>query len=176
VRLHPEFVRPVLGIRTEDLAGIDIEPDRDVRFDALRCLAENTADQAAVGRALLDWVRRHEPEAPTDCALEAARRIRSSGGRLPIRRLADAVGASERSLRRAFRQELGIGAKAYARSVRMKNLLLTSDQIAEPDWADLALESGFSDQSHMLREIRSMTGYSASAIHAMRRGNAGPPP
>lgn len=34
----------------------------------------------------------------------------------------------------------------YARSVRLKNLLLNSVQIAEPDWADLALESGFSDQ------------------------------
>ncbi len=63
---------------------------------------------------------------------------------------------SERHLLRLFRDELGMSPKRYARIVRARRALALSVSGAEPAWAQLAIDTGFHDQSHFIRDHREL--------------------
>lgn len=168
IRLQPEHVESLLSVAVADLIDIELEPPRSRSFDALLRLAEGAANQSIVGGAMLDWARAL-PVPRISLPHLTARLIRASGGRLPLRRLAPLLEASERSLRRQFLDGLGISPKRYARSVRLQSFLLDADRRASPDWADLALAHGYSDQSHMSNDVKALTNLTAVQLHAMRQ-------
>jgi AraC-like DNA-binding protein len=172
LRLHPELVPALLGIAASDIADSEVGLPAHPNFDALRRLGEVGADQATIAQALLGWLARALPAPDATPVRAAAQLVRRSGGRIGIARLAERLDVSPRTLRRQMQAEVGLPAKAYARSVRLKRLLMESNTEREPDWAQLALAHGYADQSHMLRELRAMTGMSARRIHAMRTGLA----
>lgn len=170
LRLHLESVTTLLDLAPGDIVGCDVEQAALPSVDRLRRLGEAGATQAEIGAALLDWLALRGVDQRCTLASSAARLLRASKGRSPVRQVADRLGASERSLRRNFRQAFGIGPKAYARTLRIKNLLMEADRCAKPDWADLAVWHGYADQSHMLNEVRAMSGHTPVQLHAMRRG------
>ena len=61
-----------------------------------------------------------------------------------------------------------MGPKALAGQIRALAAIETADACARPDWADIALASGYSDQAHLSRSIKAMTGLSPAALHAER--------
>ena len=70
------------------------------------------------------------------------------------------VGLSPRQLRRRFQVAVGLSPKAYARVVRLHRAMALARETAEPDWAAVAVRSGFYDQPHMLAEFRRAVGMS----------------
>jgi transcriptional regulator GlxA family with amidase domain len=73
---------------------------------------------------------------------------------------AAAVGLSERQLRRRFLVAVGLSPKAYARMVRLHKAMALARSSPMPDWAQIAVRSGFYDQPHMLAEFRRAVGSS----------------
>jgi AraC-like DNA-binding protein len=77
----------------------------------------------------------------------------------PVSSLASAVGLSERQLRRRFRAAVGYGPKRLGRIFRFQRLM---DLIHAADdrmrWAELAIEAGYADQSHMINECLVLAG------------------
>lgn len=63
------------------------------------------------------------------------------------------IGLSDRHLRRLFRDDLGMTPKHYARIARLRRVLVRGPSSS---WARLALETGFHDQSHLIREFRDL--------------------
>lgn len=61
-------------------------------------------------------------------------------------------------MERAFARDLGIRPKVYARIVRLNAVLATLDDAERPRAVDLALESGYFDQAHLLRDFRLLAG------------------
>jgi AraC-like DNA-binding protein len=58
-----------------------------------------------------------------------------------------------------FKQAVGLTPKVYSRVVRFQRLIeLASD--ASSSWVDLAMEGGYSDQPHLIREFREIAGLS----------------
>lgn len=85
------------------------------------------------------------------------------------RRVAGWVAASGRSHRRfiaGFRDAAGLSPKRYARVLRFKRLLQALAATPRPDWAQLALDGGYFDQSHLIREFREFAGVSPRAYLA----------
>ncbi|HXA47092.1 MAG TPA: DUF6597 domain-containing transcriptional factor, partial [Burkholderiaceae bacterium] len=84
--------------------------------------------------------------------------ISLSNGLLKIEALADAVGVSRQHLATQFRQRVGITTKMFARICRFRNTVATIREAHAPanqvDWAILALNCGYSDQSHLIHEFR----------------------
>ncbi|WP_346114620.1 helix-turn-helix domain-containing protein, partial [Nonomuraea maheshkhaliensis] len=78
--------------------------------------------------------------------------------------LADEVGWSRKRLWSRFRSQLGITPKRAARLVRFDHAahLLAAGHPA----ARVATESGYVDQSHLHREIRTFTGLAPTALAA----------
>lgn len=66
-------------------------------------------------------------------------------------------GYSHRALVALFRQAMGLTPKRYVRLMRIRRVLR---RIGQAPLADLALDAGFSDQAHLAREFREITGVS----------------
>jgi AraC-like DNA-binding protein len=113
--------------------------------------------------ALLDtYLLRRAQDGP-EPAPEVAwawRRLRATGGKLPIHRLADEVGWSHKHLITRFRHQVGLPPKTAARLVRFDAVWrrLATHPLAR--WDQVAVECGYADQPHLIREFRQFTGAS----------------
>lgn len=78
----------------------------------------------------------------------------------PIAALAEGSGRSHRHFIAGFRDAAGLAPKRYARVLRFKRVLRALSSTPRPGWAQLALEAGYFDQSHLIREFRQFAGVS----------------
>ncbi|WP_157528578.1 AraC family transcriptional regulator [Nocardia sp. NRRL S-836] len=151
VRLRPGTCAGVLGIAADEvpLAGMPF-PGSGLR-DGLRAL--------------------RAPARPADRAVgQVLRAIRADPG-VPVSRHAAAAGVSERQLRRRFLVAAGLSPKAYARVVRLHRAVALARSSPVPDWAEIAVRSGFYDQPHMIAEFRRAVG--TSCVRFFQAGGAG---
>ena len=75
-----------------------------------------------------------------------------------IHELAAQVGCSRRQLARDFASELGISARSFAQRSRFANAWQQLALAPPRDWTSAAVELGYCDQSHMIREFRRLGG------------------
>ncbi|HCX22828.1 MAG: hypothetical protein CMB80_23605 [Flammeovirgaceae bacterium] len=78
-------------------------------------------------------------------------------GMLNLSDLSDEVGVSNRQLERWFKTEVGISPKLYARIIRLNYIFHQVEQ-RDFSWAQLAYKSGFTDQSHFIKNFKEFTG------------------
>lgn len=76
----------------------------------------------------------------------------------PIGDIADMFDISHSHLDREFARVVGLSPRALARLLRMRRLLASIEIDTELDWAGLAAEHGWFDQSHFIRDFRRHTG------------------
>lgn len=83
-------------------------------------------------------------------------------GLLRVSEVARQSGHSHRHFISLFRAATGLAPKVFARVHRMDRVLglATNPSL---DWADIALEAGFADQSHLAREFGEIAGLSPQA-------------
>jgi AraC family transcriptional regulator len=81
------------------------------------------------------------------------------------RALADEAGVHPIHLARVFRRQVGESVATYARRLRVQR---ACRMLAEPGrgLAEVALEAGFSDQSHLTRDFRRVTGTTPARLRA----------
>ena len=112
-------------------------------------------------------------------ALLAARRSLERRGavRFAIERLAGgcSVGevASDLALSRrrfieVFTAEVGMTPKLFGRVQRFQRTLLIAGEEASREWSQLAVDCGYFDQSHMIRDFVAFSGFSPAEL--LRRG------
>lgn len=71
---------------------------------------------------------------------------------------------SERTLRRRFEDAFGYGPKTLDRILRFHRFRRLRRQQGEASAALLAIEAGYADQAHLIRESRRLTGVTPSAL------------
>jgi len=76
------------------------------------------------------------------------------GGRISVDSLATAAGVSRQQLTRVFRERIGVSPKLYCRLARFQAALAHAQVGHVVDWARVAFEGGYADQSHMIAEFR----------------------
>ncbi len=83
----------------------------------------------------------------------------------PVSALADAVGFTERQLRRRIQAAVGYGPKRLGRIFRFQHLLdLIHAAGGSVRWAEIAVAAGYSDQSHMVNECVALAGVTPTAL------------
>ena len=173
-RLFPEYAIPLLGLRPSEIS--DTNPDWPNHLtragDHLRILAESGAAAETIAAALLRLISRQIGTlAPAASGMFAAlQAIRGRNGYLEINALTEFADMSARTLRRVSTDQIGLSPKAYARYVRHQRLVQTAMRYETPDWAGLAYDFGFSDQAHMARDVKAMSGLTPAALHRQRTG------
>jgi len=95
----------------------------------------------------------------------AAAAARASEGVGP---LAERLGWTTRRLEQVFRADVGLTPKAYQRLHRFRSALVGIDRAAVVGWPAFALERGYYDQAHFIREFRAHAGLSPTAYLARR--------
>lgn len=142
-------------------------------LDGTRSL-DQALDRLSAGLAQVTQGRRdHEPTA-SGVAFDL---VRNAAGRLPIEKIASLTGVSLRQLRRTARRDSGIPLKLYARIVRLVQTITAIDRRpigASIEWARVAVEAGYCDQPHLIRECRAISGLSPSELIRERRSEVDP--
>jgi AraC-like DNA-binding protein len=87
-----------------------------------------------------------------------AARILFGGGDSRISAMADTVGLSIRQFERNFLQQVGVRPKLFARIARFEAALHSKARSAQKSWTDVAHESGYHDQMHMVHDFEEFTG------------------
>jgi AraC-like DNA-binding protein len=177
VRLRLEWTAPLLDLTACDhVNALDdftrIAPRQaDPLLGGLR--ATRTAGHAL--RLLIDEIarRRHARAAgPDPLAAAALDQARNTHGSVSIASVARHVDLSERHLRRRVADAAGTSLKRFARARRFLAVLAAMDATPRPSWARLAIEHGFFDQAHLVRDVRHFSGLSPRRLHRERRDEA----
>ncbi len=177
LQVHPHAARALFGLPAGELAGLDAHADAVLgrRADRIR----NRLGEARTWPerfAVLDGelgalVTGAERPGPPPAVVNAWRLLRRSHGALPIGRLADTVGYSDRRLSTLFDTEIGLSPKTAARVIRFDRARRVV-QTAEPGRLGvIAAEHGYSDQSHLVRDFVAFTGRSPTRWLAEEFGN-----
>lgn len=69
------------------------------------------------------------------------------------------LGYSHKHSLQLIKEKSGLSPKSIQRVSRFDRSLRMINQRNSPDWVDLALDAGYSDQSHFIREFRQFAGY-----------------
>lgn len=77
--------------------------------------------------------------------------------------LADSACLSRRQYERAFRDTVGMNPKEYARIVRFQKALWMM-QCQDYNYAGIAAECGYADQSHLIRDFKFLSGHTPEAL------------
>lgn len=166
VRFRPGMTRGVLGVPAgalaggcHDLAAIGV---RELGGILERVGNANPADRLdlLLGALQAAHLRAAEPAA---CFAHAFEVIRQRAGRVAIDEVAVAVGCSPRHLERQVRAESGLSPKQFARLCRFQAVVGRLQGDSPPAWARLAVECGYHDQPHLVRDFRSFAGTTPAA-------------
>lgn len=151
IRFRPGAAAAVLGMSLAGTADRELPLALPI-LDVLRAHDGVDARLAAAGA----WVASLRADAPA--TRPAVARIVAARGQLRIEALARELAVPRRTLERRFARELGVSPKTYARIVRLQAVLASLEAGERERAVDLALEAGYFDQPHLLRELRTLTG------------------
>jgi AraC-like DNA-binding protein len=168
--LTPWGVRALFGVPAAELRGRAVD---------LAVVLGEAATDRLVGRlhgaagwrerfALVDEVLEHRlatsgGRTDADVApevIEAWRLLDASRGRVSVTAVADRVGWGRRHLSERFRLATGLTPKEAARVARFEAARRVLGLSGRPGLADVALDCGYADQSHLAREWRALAGCS----------------
>jgi transcriptional regulator GlxA family with amidase domain len=96
---------------------------------------------------------------PDEAVFAAVSLISRTGGLVSIETLADEMGMSLRQLDRRFNSRVGLPPKALCRIIRLQRLLkMLEHKGTGAEWARLAHECGYYDQSHFIKDFKAFAG------------------
>lgn len=118
---------------------------------------------------LLDLLERGRDVHPA--VVEAGRRIAGTHGRIDLPALSRHTGFSREHLIRRFREQVGLTPGAYANIVRFNRAL---DLARRPNasWAEVALDCGYYDQAHLVRDFQRYAGRTPASLLRDQRPDA----
>lgn len=163
IELRPGAVPALLGVPAGELSGrvVALEElwrDRAVALrDRLLATGEAAERIRIVHETLAGVMGERRSETPAVVG-EALRRIGRAAGDLRVRDVAAGLGLTDRRLEQLFHRHVGLSPKAACRLARFRGSVERLARPSPPSWAELALDSGFSDQSHLVNEFRALTG------------------
>jgi len=169
VDLTPLGARRLFGMPMSELTGRIVGIEKLLGAEGRRLVARvaDVADWAARFALLDAWLLRRL-DGDLDRAIAWAwQALLRSGGRVAIGDLARELGVSHRHLIARFRDQIGMPPKQLARVIRFEGLVETLRRATgAPRWAELALEFGYYDQAHLVREVRALTGETPTELVA----------
>jgi len=173
VHFRPGGAFPFLGLPAGELADTHVNLETLWGRSAVE-LRERLCDAATpaekfrlLEEALVAHLFRpleHHYAVPT--ALDAFRQTNDSA---MVRDVARRIGLSQRRFIQVFTEEIGLTPKLFSRVQRFQRAMALVRQTTAPDWARLAVNCGYFDQSHLIRDFLMFSGH--SPMNYLRRQN-----
>lgn len=166
-RFHPGAAHGWLGLPVCEITSRRVSLEELWGAKARR-LAEHIGGAEDIEHVLI----RYRPEQGRgDAVMRAAFTLIAQGpppGAALIAWLGRALHMSERSLRRRFDENFGYGPKTLDRILRYQRFLHLRRASPATPTALVALEAGYADQAHLVRESRRLTGRTPAAYPVVR--------
>lgn len=180
--VHDEYIS-ISAHQNSEMFVIQFKPYGAYPF--LHVSMEGLANQVVAGAAVLDgellplreellaaetseakfavaerWLERRFSEAhlPSAGVINAVAAIEAN----PRAKLAEAIDAfdgTNKHLIDQFKRFIGITPKVYQRIIRFNDVFATIRENGSIDWAEVANQCGYADQSHFIREFRRFSGF-----------------
>jgi AraC-like DNA-binding protein len=113
--------------------------------------------------------RATRPLARHPAVAHALRALDGAAPAVSVGSLTEEAGLSARRFIELFRREVGLTPKLFARMRRLHTVLRRLQEPAHAPWVDMALEHGYFDQAHLIRDFQRFTGL-APTVYLARRG------
>ncbi len=110
-----------------------------------------------VGAFLLDPFRNRLAE--NACVDFAIGEMNRRPDALNIARMNGQIGYSQKHFTEMFRRRVGVTPKAYLKIMRFQHAIKCIAETADIDWAAMAAECGFYDQSHFINDFKHFSGF-----------------
>lgn len=173
VRFQPGKCQLPKELSISEIVNADIEISGN-------SFGENLAEQIAEGRNMQErsriflkkykemLVKSEEKDVVHSLEAYVRNRIYSCKGNITIQALAQETGYSECYIRRIFHSVHGISPKVFEKFVRFQYLLNQMNQKSNQLTIDeIAMECGYYDQSHMMKDFKNFTGITPEAYQNM---------
>lgn len=161
IRFHPAGAFPFLDISAHELsngiAGLD-----EINMASAHLLYEQLLSAPSIQQKITlieAWLLclLNARRTPPPIIAQSLNLLKQYRGQIQIHELAQAVAISERQLQRLYQEQVGISPKQYARLQRVEHAR-KSLKIAHDPFADIGISVGYYDQSHFIREFKSVVG------------------
>jgi AraC-like DNA-binding protein len=170
IRLRPGVAGAVFGMPASELLDIQVPlqevlgPEAAETNDRLAAAGGHDAEHLLLEGLVASAIAGRSPD---PLVLAATRRLGFPGAR--VDELAEALGISERQLRRRFHQSVGYGPKTLDRILRFRRLVSRAREVSdgELDLARVAADLGYADQAHMTRDCVRLTGMPPARLAAV---------
>jgi AraC-like DNA-binding protein len=176
VKFRAGTFRPFLRQSVSTLRNRAIDGERVFGPAASLLAAEvlSQTDDDAMTRPVGRFLREYLPAADPNVELAASivEKIETDRTLVRVDQLLDRWSMSKRSLQRLFNEYVGVGLKWVINRYRMHEALEQLHSGVSVNWADLALELGYFDQSHFIRDFRALIGRSPVQYARMVRREA----
>jgi AraC-like DNA-binding protein len=96
----------------------------------------------------------------------AVRLIQQQRGNISVDDLSRELGVNYKYLERQFLRIIGLTPKSYSRIARFQNVMQALRYAAFHAWPSLALDCGYYDQAHFIKEFKAFTGATPSEFIA----------
>ena len=118
---------------------------------------------------LLDLLERGAEVHPA--VLATSRAVALGPGQIELKQLSRDLGFSREYLIRRFREQVGLAPKAYANILRFDHALKIARSRTRT-WAEIALDSGYYDQAHLVRDFQRYAGRAPNSLLSDRMPDA----
>lgn len=98
----------------------------------------------------------------------AVHQLQHSPQFLAIRDLASMVGITQKHLISQFERVVGLRPKSFARVCKFQKVINLIEQQDQIEWSSLALDCGYYDQAHFIKEFQTFSGLNPSAYVTQR--------
>lgn len=168
IRFHPGGTLPFFRVpmheltdRVTELGSVSSSLERKLvdACDGLGTMAERVA---VIERVLTAYVLSCKQDS---WLIALSAKVVESGGLVSVDQLANDAGVSSRQLERRFLREVGIGPKLLSRILRFQQVFRAVER-CELAWAPLAIECGYYDQAHLIRDFNQFAEQTPSAMFA----------
>lgn len=158
IKLRPGAFRPILGRAVSTITDRQL-PLRDF-FGSLEDEILSTTDD----RARIDIAEAHLREnlPPRDAKIDEVNRIMdlvlADRGITQVEHLVQHSGTGKRTLQRLFSEYVGVSPKWVINRYRLHEALERAAAGESVDWTALALDLGYFDQAHFIRDFKKLVG------------------
>ena len=161
--MTPFISAPMKSLTDARIAAVDLFKGIDQLVEEMLRSSNDERRVAACNRFLIRSLDFDRENVGIQRALD---RIWLSRGRISVKSLSELMGVSRRSLELTFQKAVGISPKMYCRVVRFRNVYDAMSNESSLNWIRIALDSGFFDQPHLIRDFRQFAGESPTAFLA----------
>jgi AraC-like DNA-binding protein len=168
---QPTAFYRLTGIPAHELTNQFIEAESifstSIRFTLEQLqLAKSYDELIAIGEAFVRTLISHTRK-DVHALDSVALYMLQSNGKLSLDFLAQEACLSTKQFKRKFYERTGINPKTYARIIRFIKAFNIKNRYPHRDWLQIAIDGGFYDYQHLVKEYKDFTGFTPAEFHAL---------